>query len=67
MRLTIRILLSMMSAIESGLDEIANRIRNDEKMRVYYLGITVVKRNQATTRSYLHGMLDQMIDDGEGD
>lgn len=61
MRLTLRILLSMMSALETALDEIHNKMRDDKK---YADSINAVRKSQKATRTLAVNLLNAMIDDG---
>ena len=63
MRLTVRIILSMMNSLETALDEICNKYRDNA---VYYAKFTAVRKSQKNTRSELARVLDDMIDTGEG-
>ena len=63
MRMTIRITLSMMNAVESALDEISNKYRGTE----YYNDMVLCRRQMMNTHTILHQILDRMMDSGIGD
>lgn len=62
MRMTLRIILGMMTALESALAEVANTLRGTE----YHTDLLAVGRAQRDTRSRLCKVLDSMIDSGKG-
>lgn len=63
MRITLRIILGMMTALESALTEVANSFRGTGN----YAEILAVGKAQRDTRTHLYKILDKMIDSGEGD
>jgi hypothetical protein len=65
MRLAVRCLLGMMTAIENGLDEVVNQMRQDPKFDLP--GAESARKQQRDARRTLACLLDQMIDTGYGE
>jgi hypothetical protein len=61
MRLTIRVLLSMMNALECSLDELTMKFRGS----AYQDKINSVRKNQRATRRELAEIMDAMIDSND--
>lgn len=64
MRLTIRVILSMMSAVESALDEVCNKYRNHA---VYGEKVATARKSMKIARQGLAEVLDLMIDSKDGE